>query len=165
MAAHSIRSVQKIPVPLEKAWAFFANPANLAQITPPSMDFRVISKWHGDRIYAGQIIEYKVRPLFGWPMYWMTEIVQVQDQTYFIDEQRKGPYRLWHHQHHFREIEGGVEMTDTVHYLVPLGWLGRLMNRLIVRKKLEAIFQYRYAQVESLFGAWPGEGKPEIQMA
>lgn len=107
-------------------------------------------------MYAGQIIEYKVRPVAGIPVYWMTEITQVKDREYFIDEQRFGPYALWHHQHHFRPIPGGVEMTDIVHYKNPLGFLGRLANRLFVARKLEHIFQYRYKKVEELFGTWKG---------
>lgn len=152
MAAHSIKTVQKIPVSLEKAWDFFSNPANLQAITPEDMGFRIISKHHGERMYAGQIIEYKVRPLPGIPVYWMTEITQVKQGEYFIDEQRFGPYALWHHQHHFREIPGGVEMTDIVHYKNPLGFIGRIANALFVKKKLDQIFNYRFKKVEELFG-------------
>ena len=152
MAAHSIKTVQKIPVSLAEAWAFFSDPANLQAITPGDMGFRIISKHHGEKMYAGQIIEYKVRPLLGIPVYWMTEITQVKDGEYFIDEQRFGPYALWHHQHHFREIPGGVEMTDIVHYKNPLGFLGRIANALFVKKKLTQIFDYRYRKVEEMFG-------------
>lgn len=153
MAAHSFKKVQHIPVSLPEAWDFFSHPDNLQKITPDGMGFRVISKHHGDKMYAGQIIEYKVKPLLSIPLYWMTEITQVKDREYFIDEQRYGPYRLWHHQHHFREIPGGVEMTDIVHYRLPLGFIGRIANRLIVAKKLEQIFQYRFQKVEELFGS------------
>ncbi len=154
MAAHSIKTVQKIPVSLDEAWAFFSNPANLQAITPEGMGFTIISKHHGDVMYAGQLIEYKVRPLAGIPLYWMTEITQVKDRAYFIDEQRFGPYSLWHHQHHFREIPGGVEMTDIVHYKNPLGILGRIANALFVKQKLKTIFDFRYKKVEELFGKW-----------
>jgi ligand-binding SRPBCC domain-containing protein len=154
MAAHSIKTVQKIPVSLEKAWDFFSNPANLQAITPANMGFKVISKHHGDTMYAGQIIEYTVKPMLGIPLYWMTEITQVKDKQYFIDEQRFGPYSLWHHQHHFKAIEGGVEMTDIVHYKNPLGFMGRLANSIFVKNKLDTIFNYRYQKVEELFGRW-----------
>lgn len=154
MAAHSLKTVQKIPVSLEKAWEFFSNPANLQTITPTNMGFKVISQHHGDTMYAGQIIEYTVKPVLGIPMYWMTEITQVKDGQYFIDEQRFGPYKLWHHQHHFKTIPGGVKMTDIVHYRIPLGILGRLAHTLFVRKKLKTIFDYRYQKVEELFGKW-----------
>lgn len=154
MAAHSIKTVQQIPVSLDKAWDFFSNPANLAAITPADMGFKVISKHHGDRMYAGQIIEYTVKPVLGIPVYWMTEITQVKEGVYFIDEQRRGPYALWHHQHHFKEIPGGVEMTDIVHYRNPFWVFGKLANVLFVRKKLEKIFEYRRKKVEELFGVW-----------
>lgn len=157
MATFSIKTVQHIPVTLEQAWDFFSNPANLQTITPDGMGFRVISKHHGTRMYAGQLIEYKVKPVLNIPIYWMTEITQVQHQEYFIDEQRYGPYNLWHHQHHFKAVEGGVEMTDIVHYRIPLGFLGNIANALFVRKKLKGIFEYRYHKVEELFGKWPGE--------
>ena len=156
MAAHSIKTIQKIPVSLDKAWNFFSNPANLQAITPDNMGFKVISKHQGDKMYAGQIIEYKVKPLLGIPIYWMTEITQVNDKEYFIDEQRFGPYTLWHHQHHFKAIEGGVEMMDIVHYKNPLWVFGKLANALFVRKQLKGIFEYRFKKVEELFGAWPG---------
>jgi ligand-binding SRPBCC domain-containing protein len=155
MAAHSIKTVQKIPVSLDKAWEFFSNPANLQTITPDNMGFKVISKHHGDTMYAGQIIEYTVKPVLGIPLYWMTEITQVKDKEYFIDEQRFGPYTLWHHQHHFKAIEGGVEMTDIIHYKNPLGFLGRIANALFVKKQLAGIFDYRYKKTEELFGVWP----------
>jgi len=154
MRAHSIKSIQKIPVSLDRAWEFFSNPANLQAITPAGMGFKIISEHHGEKMYAGQLIEYKVKPVAGIPMYWMTEITHVQDRAFFVDEQRFGPYKLWHHQHHFREIPGGVEMTDIVHYKIPLGILGRLANSLFVRKKLEGIFRFRYKAVEELFGKW-----------
>jgi len=159
MAAHSIKTVQKIPVSLDKAWEFFSDPANLQAITPGDMGFKIISRHQGDKMYAGQIIEYTVKPVLGIPVYWMTEITQVKDKEYFIDEQRFGPYTLWHHQHHFREIEEGVEMTDIVHYKNPLWILGKLANVLFVKNKLMGIFTYRFQKVEELFGKWPG-GQP-----
>lgn len=154
MAAHSIHRTQKIPVTLAEAWDFFANPSNLTEITPAGMGFKVISLHHGSKMYAGQIIEYTVRPIFGIPVYWMTEITQVKHQDYFIDEQRFGPYKLWHHQHHFKEVEGGVEMTDIIHYRIPFGIMGRWADKLLVRKKLEDIFAFRYSEVVKKFGVF-----------
>ena len=156
MAVYSIKTVQQLPVPLSQAWEFFSNPANLQKITPANMGFKTISVHRGEKMYAGQIIEYTIKPVLGINLYWMTEITQVQDQEYFIDEQRFGPYRLWHHQHHFRSIEGGVEMTDIVHYSLPFGILGRIANS-IVKKKLIQIFSYRFEKTNELFGSWPGE--------
>lgn len=155
MAAHSIKTVQKIPISLDDAWAFFSNPANLQAITPANMGFKVISKHHGNVMYAGQIIEYTVKPVLGIPLYWMTEITQVKNKEYFIDEQRFGPYSLWHHQHHFKAIIGGVEMTDIIHYKNPMWFLGRIANTLYVKKQLEGIFDFRFKKVEEMFGKWP----------
>ena len=149
---YSLKTVQQIPISLDAAWDFFSNPANLANITPDNMGFKTISKYHGDTMYAGQVIEYKVSPLLGIPLYWMTEITHVDDKKYFVDEQRFGPYSLWHHQHHFKVIEGGVEMTDIVHYKLPLWFLGDIANSLFVKKQLQGIFDYRFKKVEELFG-------------
>ena len=156
MPAHSIKTVQKIPVSLDKAWDFFSNPANLEAITPNTVSFKIISSHHGEIMYAGQIIEYQVKPLFNIPMYWMTEITQVRDKEYFIDEQRFGPYSLWHHQHHFKAIPGGVEMTDIVHYKIPFWIFGRIANALFVKQKLKKIFEFRFQKTEELLGQWPG---------
>lgn len=139
-----------LPVGPDVAWEFFSNPANLQHITPPRMGFTVISEPHQGRIYAGQIIEYRLRPVLGIPMYWMTEITRVDDGRMFIDEQRFGPYSFWHHQHHFEEKDNGVLMTDIVHYRVPLGWLGDIANSLFVQRQLEDLFTYRTSAVDSL---------------
>jgi ligand-binding SRPBCC domain-containing protein len=149
---YSLKTVQHIPVSIEKAWDFFSNPANLQAITPSHLGFQIISQHHGDKMYAGQIIEYKVHPLLNIPLYWMTEITHVDHQKCFVDEQRFGPYALWHHQHHFKEVEGGVEMTDIVHYKLPLFWLGDIAQALFVKKQLKEIFDYRFEAVEKLFG-------------
>jgi len=151
MQSHTLKRVQFIPVSLERAWDFFSNPGNLAAITPSGMGFHILSAHKPERMYAGQLIEYRVAPVLGIPLYWMTEITHVVEGKYFIDEQRFGPYTLWHHQHHFREVEGGVEMTDIIHYKIPLGLIGRVANMLFVRRKLEAIFNYRTVAVEKLF--------------
>ncbi len=152
MAVYSIKTVQRMPVSLAQAWDFFSSPANLQTITPPYMGFTIISQHHGDKMYPGQIIEYKVTPVLGIPLYWMTEITHVQEERFFVDEQRFGPYSLWHHQHHFKAIEGGVEMTDIVHYKLPLWWLGDMANALFVKKQLAGIFEYRKKKVEEMFG-------------
>lgn len=152
MSLHSIRVVQRMPVSAGEAWAFYSNPANLRAITPPDMGFRIVSDT-SNSIYAGQIIEYRLRPLFGIPVYWRTEIRQAEPPFYFTDVQRKGPYQLWHHQHHFKAIEGGIEMTDIVHYKISFGWLGNLINRWFVRKRLLQIFEYRIKKITEIFGS------------
>lgn len=149
---YTLQTIQKLPISLETAWEFFSNPANLQAITPKQMGFEIISKFHGKKMYAGQIIEYKVRPVFNIPIYWMTEITHVEPLQYFVDEQRFGPYSLWHHQHHFKAIESGVEMTDIVHYKIPFWFLGDIANELFVKKQLEGIFNFRTLAVEQLFG-------------
>jgi ligand-binding SRPBCC domain-containing protein len=154
MPAHLLKAVQKIPVSIDKAWDFFSDPANLPLITPKEMSFAIISKHHGEKMYPGQIIEYYVTPIAGIKLYWMTEITHVEDKKFFIDEQRYGPYSMWHHQHHFKEIDGGVEMTDIVHYKNPLGFLGSLFNNILVKPKLDKIFNYRYKKIEEIFGKW-----------
>ena len=148
---YSMRTVQFIPCTLEKAWAFFSNPANLAEITPDNLRFKILSA-RGGEMYPGQIIEYYVHPLLNIPLYWMTEITHVQPMKYFVDEQRFGPYSLWHHQHHFKEVTGGVEMTDIVHYKLPLWFLGDIANALFVKKQLKEIFDYRTEKADALFG-------------
>lgn len=119
MAAQTLRAVQKIPVSLEQAWEYFSSPANLQAITPSQLGFKILSAPYDGKMYAGQIIEYTVAPLAGIGIYWMTEITHVQAMEYFVDEQRYGPYAMWHHEHHFRGIEGGVEMRDLIYYRVP----------------------------------------------
>ena len=165
MAVYSLKAVQQLPVSIDRAWDFFSSPANLQLITPPEMDFRVISFHHGTKIYPGQIIEYKLKPLLGISVYWMTEITHVQEGRSFVDEQRFGPYSLWHHQHHFRSIDGGVEMTDIVHYKLPLAFVGQLAHGLLVRKKLNRIFQYRHQKIEELLGAWKTPHQSAIPVA
>lgn len=154
---YSIKTVQKLPISIEQAWDFFSRPDNLRNITPSNLGFVILSKHHGDRMYPGQIIEYKVSPVLGIPLYWMTEITHVEDFKYFVDEQRFGPYGLWHHQHHFTPIEGGVEMTDIVHYKIPFWFLGDIAHTLFVRSQLQKIFTFRFQKTEALFGKWPGQ--------
>jgi ligand-binding SRPBCC domain-containing protein len=142
--------IQILPATLEETWRFFSDPANLARITPPAMDFRITSEPQGST-YAGQIITYTVRPLLGISMAWTTEITHVSRPDFFVDEQRFGPYRFWHHQHFFRQVEGGVEVRDLVHYLLPHDQLAWLMNRLIVAPRLRRIFDYREQTLDKLF--------------
>lgn len=148
---YSLHRTQIIPINLSTAWDFFSNPANLQAITPQNMGFKVISEYHGDKMYAGQLIEYIVKPVAGIPIYWMTEITHVEDKKYFVDEQRFGPYSLWHHQHHFKETANGVEMTDIVHYKMPFWFFGDIANALFVKKKLHSIFEYRNNAVSEKF--------------
>lgn len=150
---YSLKTVQTIPVTLEKAWEFFSSPDNLKFITPAYMGFNITSIHHGSKMYAGQIIEYTVKPLLKIPIYWMTEITHVAEGKYFIDEQRVGPYSLWHHQHHFRQVSNGVEMTDIVHYKIPFWLIGNLANSLFIKRQLKGIFHYRNKTIAQMFGS------------
>ena len=156
MATSSLKTVQKIPTDLENAWSFFSDATNLQAITPANLGFTILSDLDNKIMYPGQIIEYIVKPFLGIPLYWMTEITYVQNQLYFIDEQRFGPYQFWQHQHHFRVIEGGVEMTDIVHYRSLPGFLGTIANRFFVARQLRKIFEFRFRKIEDLFGIWDG---------
>ena len=147
-----LQRVQLLKLSLDEAWNFFSSPRNLQKITPTSMKFTVVGDTFSDTMYAGQIIQYKVSPLLGIPLYWMTEITHVKEKVFFIDEQRFGPYTFWHHQHHFKETANGVEMTDLLHYKVPLYALGRIANKLFVEKQVAKIFDYRYQKIKELFG-------------
>ena len=148
---YSLKTVQHLPITMEQAWNFFSSPANLKEITPANLGFNIVSQHHGEKMYAGQIIEYTVKPVLGIPLYWMTEITHVEDKKYFVDEQRFGPYSMWHHQHHFKTTANGVEMTDIVHYKLPFWFLGDIANSLFVSRQLKAIFDYRYTKVEEMF--------------
>lgn len=153
---HHLIGVQKIPLSLEKTWEFFSDPHNLLTITPPFLNLKVTNEVFGEEVYAGQIISYKVNPLAGIAVSWTTEITHVEKEKMFVDRQIKGPYKLWHHQHYFKSIEGGTEMTDIVHYRLPFGLAGEMAHS-IVKTKLIEIFTYRFDKVNELFGNWPDQ--------
>ena len=141
---------QDIPGNPEKIWDFFSRPENLQRITPKEMNFRIQTDITGKEMYEGMMIVYKVSPLLGLDMTWATEITHIRPGVHFIDEQRIGPYAMWHHEHWFEPIEGGVRMKDLLHYAIPFGPLGTIANALIVDKKVEGIFTYRTKVIEQL---------------
>jgi ligand-binding SRPBCC domain-containing protein len=151
MKIYSLTKRQLLPTTLANAWKFFSNPSNLATITPASMKFGMTSRTGGNEMYAGQLIQYKVTILPSITVDWLTEITHVRPPFYFVDEQRAGPYALWHHQHHFREVGDGVEVLDEINYALGYGPLGNLANRLFVRKRLKHIFDYREQTLSLLF--------------
>ena len=151
MKLYQIKTQQKLPISIEKAWGFFSNPKNLKKITPEEMSFEIISGAEKS-IYPGQIIQYNVSPIFGIKLRWVTEITHVIDNKYFVDEQRFGPYSLWHHKHFFKEIKGGILMEDVVDYKIPLGWLGQLAHLIFVKNRLKKIFKFRENKLVKLFG-------------
>jgi len=159
MKSYHLKFSQQLPMSLEEAWDFFSSPMNLAKITPKEMAFTVTSEMEADqKMYPGMIITYKVSPVAGIKLNWMTEITQVAEHQYFIDEQRFGPYKFWHHQHHFKAIPGGVEMNDILTYGLPMGIFGNIANSLFVASKLQEIFSFRKQKVTALFGAYTNAG-------
>ncbi|MCC6287392.1 MAG: SRPBCC family protein [Chitinophagaceae bacterium] len=142
---------QQLNCDIETAWRFFSSPYNLSCITPKQMGFKVLTHLDDDAIYEGMVIDYKVSPLLHIPMYWRTIITQVHVYKSFTDFQQKGPYKYWNHYHEFVANENGVLMKDTVHYALPMGLLGKVAHAIVVRKKLEHIFNYRYEVLKKLF--------------
>ncbi len=138
---------------MEKAWEFLSSPKNLKTITPEYMSFNILSGAEKP-MFAGQLIQYIVTPILGIKTKWVTEITHVKEGEYFVDEQRFGPYALWHHKHFIREIDGGVEMEDIIDYKVPLGILGQIAHPILVKPKLEEIFAYRQKKLIALFGTY-----------
>jgi ligand-binding SRPBCC domain-containing protein len=146
-----LERTQELPISVEKAWEFFSSPKNLQVITPSYLGFEIKTTLP-ERMYEGLFIGYTVKPLLGIPLEWVTEITHIKEHKFFVDEQRKGPYTIWHHEHHFEAIEGGVRMLDRVSYQLPLGFLGKMMQPILVEPKLKEIFNYRWNKVEELFG-------------
>ena len=151
MKIYTFHRKQKLPISVEKAWEFLSSPRNLKRITPKYMSFDILSG-NEKPMYAGQIIQYIVTPILGIKTKWVTEITHVKENEYFVDEQRFGPYALWHHKHFIKEIEGGVEMEDIIDYKVPMGLLGQIAHPILVKPKLEEIFAYRQKKLIELFG-------------
>jgi len=154
MKLRRLEERQRLALSLQAAWAFFSDPANLAAITPPWLAFEVSSPLPAV-IYPGLIVSYRLRPLGGFAVTWVTEITHVRAGEFFVDEQRLGPYRFWHHQHRFRPCCGGVEMTDLVHYRLPFELPGDLLHRWLVAGRLREIFAYRREVLAARFGVLP----------
>lgn len=151
MAFYQLIKTQFVPATIGEVWDFISSPKNLKEITPDYMGFDITSENLPEKMYPGMIISYKVRPLFGIPMTWVTEITHVADKKYFVDEQRVGPYALWHHQHMIELTEKGVLMTDIISYKPPMGFLGSIANALFIRRQLEGIFAYREMALKKRF--------------
>ncbi len=151
MKLYQLKAKQALPISQKEAWNFLSNPANLKTITPDYMGFHILSN-KDVKMYSGQIIHYKVTPILGIKTTWVTEITHIKEGEYFVDEQRFGPYALWHHKHFIKSTNNGVIMEDIIDYKVPMGILGQLANTLIVKKKLKEIFTYRYIKLEEIYG-------------
>ncbi len=154
MPIYRLHVAQHLAVPPDEAWRFFSHPGNLALITPPDMRFELTSE-PPEAVYPGLILTYRLRPLLGLPATWVTEITHVEPGRRFVDEQRIGPYRLWHHEHTFAAIEGGTAVTDDVWYALPFGPIGGLAHRLLVRHRLRTIFAFRRQVLADRFGQLP----------
>ena len=151
MGIKVLRQTQRLPLDINEAWRFFSDPANLELITPPEMKFRILTPSLGE-MYPGQVIQYRINLLPGISFEWLTEITHVRNLSFFVDEQRSGPYAIWHHEHHFVPVTGGVEMTDIVHYKLPLGAIGNLAHPIFVGPRLKRIFDYRRRTLTEKFG-------------
>ncbi|MDB3906567.1 SRPBCC family protein [Crocinitomicaceae bacterium] len=146
---YSLHTEQFLPITLDEAWHFFSTPQNLQKLTPGDLDFKITSPKMGG-VYQGQMITYNIKIFPVFPTKWVTEITSVEDRKYFIDEQRFGPYKLWHHQHHFKEVKGGVIMNDIIHFKLPFSLLAPLAYKLFVKKKLREIFTFRMEVLDDL---------------
>jgi len=151
MACSQIIREQLIKTDIKTIWDFVSSPANLNEITPKDMNFKIISNNKDQKMYPGMIILYKVSPLFKIPLFWATEITHLSEKNFFVDEQRIGPYKMWHHEHIFEEKDQGVLMKDIVTYAPPFGILGSIANRLFIRRKINQIFDYREKTLERIF--------------
>ena len=150
MKLYTLKAKQFLPISKEKAWDFLSDPKNLKTITPEYMGFHILSG-ADKKMYPGQIIQYIVTPVFGIKTKWVTEITHVKEGDYFVDEQRFGPYSLWHHKHFLKAVDGGVEMEDIIDYKLPFGIIGQLFHPLLVKPKLNEIFNYRKEKLIALF--------------
>ena len=155
MKIYTLHKKQNLPITIDKDWDFLSDPKNLKTITPEYMSFDILSNID-KTMYPGQIIQYIVTPILGIKTKWVTEITHVKDKEYFVDEQRFGPYALWHHKHFIKKIDGGVEMEDIIDYKVPMGILGKLVHPILVKPKLEEIFNFRQKKLIELFGTFNG---------
>ncbi len=151
----TLKYLQKLPISMQESWEFFSSPTNLKILTPQHLNFEIVKDHGHTKMYAGQIIAYRIRPILNFPIEWVSEISHIQEPYYFIDEQLFGPYKFWHHEHRFNPIPNGVEVVDTIHYKLPFGFLGKVLQSK-VKQDLESIFSFRRAKLEELFGSYLG---------
>jgi ligand-binding SRPBCC domain-containing protein len=152
MVIHTINRTLTVNAPLAECWSFFSNPRNLVRITPPNLGLQVLGDVP-EEMYAGLMIEYRLRPLFGFQMVWLTEITHVDPPRYFVDEQRVGPYRLWHHEHRFYALDSDrTEVLDIMHYALPFSPISEVVHEVMVERQLRKIFKYREQVTQELFG-------------
>lgn len=157
MKIHRLSRTQQLPIDLDAAWRYFWTPLNLQQMTPEFLHFRLTSEVP-PTIHPGLILTYSIAAIAGIPMTWVTEIKHVVGPSdtrdgvcQFVDEQRLGPFRFWHHLHRFTPNADGVRMEDIVHYVMPWGWLGESVHQLFIRHRLRQIFEFRRNYLDGLF--------------
>ena len=148
---NTLKFNQVLPISLTEAWDFFSNPKNLRTITPEYMGFNITSEFHTEKMYPGMIITYKVNPFLRIPLTWVTEITHIIDYHYFIDNQKAGPFKFWHHQHFFKENRLGTEITDILNYAAPIGWIGLAAEKITVNSRVAEIFDYRSEKLKQIF--------------
>lgn len=148
----TLQRTQVLPISIGEAWDFFSNPKNLKIITPEFMRFDITSISKDSRMYPGMIITYIVSPILHIPFNWVTEITHVNEPHYFVDNQKSGPFKFWHHQHFFKEVPSGIEMTDIVNYAAPFDHISRPIEKTIVRQRVGMIFDFRYKKLNEMFG-------------
>ena len=153
MKIYRLHTTQNLPISINEAWNFLSDPVNLKTITPDYMGFEILSGAE-KKMFPGQIIQYIVTPILGIPTKWVTEITHVKKGEYFVDEQRFGPYSLWHHKHFLKPIKNGVEMEDIIDYKIPFGLFGQMIHPILVKPKLNEIFKYRKIKLVELFGEY-----------
>ena len=141
---------QRINTDIDNLWKFISSPKNLSKITPSYMDFKILSKIP-DEMYEGLIISYTVKPILGVKMNWVTEITHIKDKKYFVDEQRKGPYKMWHHEHILIKTDNGIIMKDIISYIPPFGILNKILNILFIKRQVKGIFKYRTEVLNKIF--------------
>lgn len=147
---YKLKQEQFLPISLDLAWDFFASPKNLNAVTPKELYFEITSELP-EKMYEGLIITYRIKPMLNISVDWCTEITHISNHQYFIDEQRKGPYKIWHHEHHFKKVEGGVIITDLLYYEIGKWIFGWLAGKLFVNKKVKKIFSYRFQALNNFF--------------
>ncbi|MAW21324.1 MAG: hypothetical protein CMD16_02870 [Flavobacteriales bacterium] len=151
MAYTQIIREQLVKTNIDDLWSFMSSPKNLQKITPQNMGFIITSKNKDEVMYPGMIISYKVTPILNIPLTWITEITHVKEKNFFVDEQRVGPYKMWHHEHIFKVQDNGVLMKDIITYIPPFGILGKLANYLFINKRVNEIFDFRNKVLDQIY--------------
>ena len=148
---YSLETKQIIDRPIEEIWSFFTNPKNLNQLTPSDMNFKILSG-SSDDFYEGKIISYSINPFKFYNIKWVTEITKIKKNDFFIDEQRFGPYKMWHHEHHFiKNNDNTTTIHDKVIYKLPYGIIGKINHKLFIKKRLLEIFNFRKKTMKQLY--------------